>query len=160
MSKFFLNTLDVSENVAWKALQKKNPVGFDVAQQQGLHKNRPHALGEVLSDTENHIKSFPKVDSHYCRKSSIRQYLSPLLSIQEMYRLFVTKQQLEGKDIVTSLNTYEQVFYLMNLSFHRPKKDLCTKCTGYRNAPVKTNEMKMEFQLHISEAKKVRDYTA
>ena len=34
---------------------------------------------------ENHIKSFQKIESHYFRKSSTRrQYISPLLSIEEM----------------------------------------------------------------------------
>lgn len=43
----------------------------------------PEKLNEVI----DHIKSFPTVESHYCRSSSTRQYLQPGLSVAKMYSL-------------------------------------------------------------------------
>lgn len=155
---FFLHTLDVTENVVKTALEKKNPVGLVEKHKTGIHPNRPHALTkEELLEINSHINSFPKVDSHYCRKTTKRQYLSPLLSIEEMYRLYV--QQRQGKEGKTaSLSSYKRVFYPKNLAFHRPKKDQCSTCSGYYRASVKTEIMKMNHALHRAEVDAVRAY--
>ena len=106
MPNVFLHTFDVTENVRTE-IEKKNLVGLAGKHKAGTHKNRPNALttDEIL-EINNHIDSFPKVYSHYCRKNSKLQYLSPLLSIEQMYRMYVEQRQgKEGK--TASLSKYE-----------------------------------------------------
>lgn len=37
---------------------------------------------------KNHIGSFPKMESHYCRKNFKKLYLAPDLNVTTMYRLY------------------------------------------------------------------------
>lgn len=58
---------------------------------------RPYARGKnkkkYISDTEldkvrAHINRFPRMESHYCRKDSKKEYLEGTLNIRTMFRLF------------------------------------------------------------------------
>ena len=76
-----------------------------------------------------HIESFPKVESHYCRKSTQRQYLSPLLSVNKMFDLYKADNPSH-----VSLHVYRAVFNTeFNLGFHTPKKDSCKQCESFKN---------------------------
>ena len=46
-----------------------------------------------------------------------------------------------------------------NLSFHRPKKDLCSKCEKYDNADDKVPLEEEHFLLHLSRKKQAQDET-
>ena len=62
---------------------------------RGKQKTRSRVLQEdVKAQIRQHIKSFPVMKSHYSRgKSKTREYLSPLLSVAEMHRLYVEKYE-------------------------------------------------------------------
>ena len=55
---------------------------------------------------ERHIDRFPRMESHYCRKKTSYQYLSPDLSLIKMYELY---QQECSKENTTaaSLSRYK-----------------------------------------------------
>jgi len=82
------------------------------------------------------INSFPQVEGHYCRSNSTVSYLSPELSISQMYRLYksdfcATKNI---SDPVTS-GVYRRIFVTdFNLRFFVPKKDQCSTCNAYYDA--------------------------
>ena len=87
--QFYLDTLVISNDFVITALDKVNDVGFVRPSAAGGPKPQsPHYLNEEKVEIRRHIESFPTVDSHYCRKTSTRKYLSPILSIQEMYRMY------------------------------------------------------------------------
>ena len=77
----------------------------------------------IVNEISDHIKSFPNVESHYCRKYSKKFYLlEEGLSVTKMYRLF-----LEAKGY-TSVNVSRQMYSKIfntknNLAFFKPKKD-------------------------------------
>ena len=50
-----------------------------------LPKATPLATIQLVKE---HIDSFPTIESHYCRRDSLNQYLSPDLNISKTYRLY------------------------------------------------------------------------
>lgn len=75
-----------------------------------------------------HIESFPKVQSHYCRQTSSREYLESTLSINKMYELYQERCKEENKQPVKA-SFYRYIFCNeYNIFFHVPKKDRCDLC--------------------------------
>lgn len=72
---------------------------------------------EIRKAVLTHIEKFPRVESHYCRKDSQKQYLHPDLNACTMHRMYLA----EGNPKV-SLSFYQKLIYGLNLSFHKPKK--------------------------------------
>ena len=47
---------------------------------------------QVLLKIREHILSFPRVESHYCRKSRGKEYLPANLSLPKMYALYKLRE--------------------------------------------------------------------
>ena len=92
---------------------------------QGLHK-KYSVDPEKIKIVHNHIKSFPVMDSHYCRMSTQKKYLSSDLNLQKMYKLHLSSNLV---DEPVKFWMYEHIFNTeYNYSFFVPKKDICDKC--------------------------------
>ncbi|CAC5384820.1 unnamed protein product [Mytilus coruscus] len=129
VKSFFLTTLDISgRRIQW-FFEKKSPQFED---KRGRHVKRK--ISEESKDRiRNHINSFPRIDSHYCRSSVKRQYLDLCLSIANMYELYVLTCNATGV-IPEKYHTYKNIFNLeFNLGFHTPKKDRCDLCEEYKS---------------------------
>ena len=83
--KFYLHKLSIAETIVTTALSKKAEGGVVHADEKGSHSNRPQDLGAEKDQIRNHIKSFPVINSYYCRKSTSSQYLPPTLSVEHMH---------------------------------------------------------------------------
>ena len=102
-----------------------------------------------------HINRFPRMESHYCRQKSTRDYLHPDLNKKKMHAMFV--EEYASKNIVVSYSTYCEVLKTQNLSFHNPKKDLCKLCESYRKGDAeKKIELQSQFEEHTKEKEAVR----
>lgn len=156
---FFLETLDISDQMVITANKKALSIGICSTDKRGKHKNRPHSISlQKKQFVREHIKSFPTVDSHYCRKDSQKQYLSPELSVSKMYRLYVEKCQSTGHSPV-KLSFYHQIFCKeFNISFHKPLKDLCDICSSYKNVDASVrSEMEEKYLLHLRNKEAARE---
>ena len=93
---------------------------------RGKHRNRPHTVpNSVRALIRSHIGSFPKQLSHYSRKKSEKECLSPVLSLSKMYRLFTELHP----DVKASKILYNKVFVKdFNLHFGLPHLDTCKYC--------------------------------
>ncbi|KAF9791362.1 hypothetical protein SFRURICE_014074, partial [Spodoptera frugiperda] len=157
---FFINTLSISHQTVYTALEKiKSDKGL--IENRGCHNTRPRKMSlETEENIKEHIQLFPAVESHYTRKNSARQYLSELLNISKMYRLYEAWFA-EGHYScrMASKRQYETIFNTrFNYSFHRPKKDQCGQCALYRQAdPVTEETMREKFNQH--QKNKERKYT-
>ena len=101
---------------------------------RGKHSNRPKKItSSITKQVKEHIKSFPAMRSHYSRsKNKRRRYLSPLLSVAEMHRLYVEKYEGGVKNSVVKYHYYNKVFNEnFNLSFGYPKTDTCGTCEEF-----------------------------
>lgn len=87
----------------------------------------------VTDDDKQHISMFPKVESHYCRKNSNREYLEENLSYAVMYRLYQEWARGNDKKVAT-LSYYKNIFDTQfNLGISKPKKDRCDTCECHQN---------------------------
>lgn len=159
---FFLNTLSITEQIIYTALEKikRNESLID---KRGKHQNRPHQMKLDTEDSiRNHINLFPKVDSHYTRKESKREYLCENLNISKMYRLYKTwfaKQNYPDNVKMASKRQYERVFNTnYNFSFFKPKKDQCTLCSQYQQADsVEKASLEENYRKHLRMKERVRE---
>lgn len=135
--RFFLLTLDVSKNRIYYFFKKHydQETGTSIPPRKGKYVKR-RTPDEKTLEVKNHIQSFPCIDSHYCRANSQKQYLEAGLNLSKMYKLYVERSSSPVKK-----NIYDKVFNEeFNLSFHKPKKDLCDCCAAYRNMSNPTND--------------------
>ncbi|GFO31056.1 tRNA uridine 5-carboxymethylaminomethyl modification enzyme mnmg [Plakobranchus ocellatus] len=103
------------------------------------------------------INKFPRVESHYCRKSTGRQYLGPQLSISKLYDLYVDERKQQGIK-PASKTVFESIFNPdFNLGFHVPLKDRCDFCSVFeKSSEEEKNNMKADFERHVREKDLVR----
>lgn len=148
---FFLKTLDINfERVIHAHEHADEAKSFHQKDARGSHAPVNKTKPEVLTAIRNHIESFPKAPSHYCRKDSKREYLEdPKLSISKMHRLFMEA----NPNVKVSLPLYQKIFCQnYNISFHVPKKDKCSNCCKFANTPSTDPEyekVKEEHESHI-----------
>ena len=85
--KLYLATLGNKQDVVFGAIRKLSDTVTVIADMRGTHKNYP-TLDENIVQDISRIKSLSNVPSHYCRKSSSKQYLKDDLSLAAIYRLY------------------------------------------------------------------------
>ncbi|CAH2100600.1 unnamed protein product [Euphydryas editha] len=161
---FFLNTLQISEQTVYTAIEK-NDSDLDKMDNRGKHNNRPHKMSVPTEESiVSHIKLFPSKEAHYVRKSSKRKYLCETLNISKMYRLYTDwfKKQTDGRysdDQMATKRQYETIFNTkFNYSFFNPKKDLCGTCTLYEQLEGENKEsLKDKYMKHISNKERIRE---
>lgn len=94
-SKGFYNTLDISEKTIRYRLDKGL---YSTKDRRGKHvkKQIPEKEKNYIRE---HIKQFPKVPSHFCRKDVQRKYLDSNLSLKKMYRMYEDECKSKGRTI-------------------------------------------------------------
>jgi hypothetical protein len=159
--KFFCKTLAISKKSVNYAIKHKNELGqfCEPNLKKGL---RPSNKTSDLRTNfvHEHISSFPLVESHYCRANSSAQYLSPELSIAEMYRLY--KGHFCSEKNITdpvTFGVYRRIFVTdYNIRFFVPKKDQCSTCNGYYEATTEDKvNMQSEWEAHKMREKEAMD---
>lgn len=82
----------------------------------------------------------PKVPSHYCRASTTRQYVdNAFLSKQNMYNIFKNWCSENGKQPL-NLKAFKSILQEQKISIHKPRKDQCDICVGYKCGTVSHDE--------------------
>ncbi|CAG9762539.1 unnamed protein product [Ceutorhynchus assimilis] len=155
--KMFISTLDVGEKVLRNAVKKVQSTGVLEKEKRG-GRDKISALKDraVRDSIINHINKFPRVESHYYRKDSSREYLHGDLSLRKMYDMFI--EELQSTESKPSFSLYRFIFKKINLSFHRPKKDQCGTCRVYHQASEEEKiKIKEIFDKHIVEKEAVRE---
>ncbi|KAK3910145.1 putative ATP-dependent RNA helicase DHX34 [Frankliniella fusca] len=150
--KMFLETFDISVRVAKTALSKNSP------DKRGKHSNHKKLNPELISSVKNHIKSFPMIDSHYCRAESQRKYLDEHLSIAKMHRMYLIGKD-KGDSSTASLRQYRDIFNsYFNLSFFKPKKDQCSDCAKWEQSSKDAESpLAVSHKLHLASKEHVRN---
>ncbi|KAK3911441.1 GATOR complex protein MIOS [Frankliniella fusca] len=141
----FLDTLDISVKVVQTAHKKNSP------DKRGKHENRKTTSPILIGSVKDHIKSFPVIESHYCREGTRRRYLQANLSVARMYRLYI--MQVGKGEHTASLRQYRDIFNCsFNLGFYKPKKDQCSLCFKWNSLSpedrVANVELKREYDEH------------
>ncbi|ESO94884.1 hypothetical protein LOTGIDRAFT_175323 [Lottia gigantea] len=159
--KFFLATLCVSFGPVYTALAEKGEAGNFVGEgKRGHHTPSNKTSEERLDLVRKHIESFPKIESHYTRSDTHRQYLNLDLSISKMYQLYklYCDQLVPPKTNPVEELTYRRLFCTeYNLSFFHPKKDQCMKCSKHEILTGIDNvNFEEEYQAHLQRSKEAQ----
>ncbi|CAH0731003.1 unnamed protein product, partial [Brenthis ino] len=131
--KTFLSTLGITENSVryWiehseKGMTRKH--GGTRPLQEKRSKDCMISLNKFFDD-------LPKMPSHYCRASSTKLYLEPVVQSKlKLYKLYCEKCN-EQQEKPASRWLFDQTFNKKNLSLFSPKKDQCRVA----NDPVVTD---------------------
>lgn len=94
----FLSTLSISNTVVETAFSKLGEGGSISPSKVGKTRTKnPRAIPEELKNSvRQHIGLFPKVESHYVRKDTQREYLDEKLNISVMHKAYL--QWISNKD--------------------------------------------------------------
>ena len=158
---FFLKTLSVSEKLVLYTIRKAETMcssSFSLSDMRGHHQPHNKTSDELLEAVRLHIQSFPTMEPHYTRSNTARKFLGSELNITKMYELYEDDAKSKGQEYV-KIGIYRRVFCdEFNLSFHRPKKDMCGKCEQYENATdVEKGSLEEEFRQHIRRKSEARE---
>ncbi|CAK1598252.1 unnamed protein product [Parnassius mnemosyne] len=152
---FFKNTLGINDRPIRTVLDKKNEQGIIVGEQRGKHNNKKRISEEALNEVRCHINSIPRIESHYLRKQTSKEFIDGGKTLSELYRDY--KAECIEKNIpFVKIHIYRKVFNTeFNISFFVPKKDQCDLCTAYKNADIK-QDLEDKYQTHLKEKNESR----
>lgn len=93
MQKFFKATLDLGDQIIKTALRKKSEAGFIEGEQRGKHKNHPTLDPAIKKSVFQIINSIPRIESHYLRAQTTREYIKRERSLADIYRDYKALRQ-------------------------------------------------------------------
>ena len=86
--KFFTATLGISGRMVQTVEEKRisGQAGVILTDLRGKHNNHASVSIEVKERIRKHISSIPKIESHYCRARTSKEYIPGDKSISDLYR--------------------------------------------------------------------------
>lgn len=149
-----MNTLAVSERTIRTIIQgRASSSGIVPEDKRGRHCSRPNQIDEeILNSVKDHIKSVPRIESHYLRASTSREFIDGGLTIAEMHRQY-KQDRVSNNKPAASYNCYAHIFNTaFNIGFFIPKKDQCDTCEAYKNSTgEEKSKMESEYMSHQEE---------
>ncbi|RVE43346.1 hypothetical protein evm_011986 [Chilo suppressalis] len=155
---FFKNTLDINDRPIRTVISKLNTSGIVEPEKRGKHEKHATKIPEVLLEgVRKHINKIPRIESHYLRKQTTREYIDGGKSLTDLYADY-KKECLKNNDEYVKIHTFRKVFNTeFNISFFIPKKDQCDLCTSYKNAnQEEKSSLEEKYQNHLEEKERSR----
>jgi len=103
--EFYLGTLDIS-NKRIDYFHRRGPEAKYIDKRGRCQKQK--TPNEVLEGIREHINSYPRIESHYCRSSTTKEYLEAGLSVSKMYKHY-TIECAKKEQIQAKIHTYRRV---------------------------------------------------
>ncbi|KAJ8926235.1 hypothetical protein NQ314_021423 [Rhamnusium bicolor] len=131
---FFLKVQWTLTTVPYEQLSKKKNLVFFEDDQRGKHGKHKKVDPEIKADMRRHINSIPRVESHYLRAQTKREFIEggkSLADIFEDYKQNCISQNRPYGNRVMFSPIFNMVY---NISFFSPKKDQCELCTAFQLA--------------------------
>ncbi|XP_022831051.1 uncharacterized protein LOC111359686 [Spodoptera litura] len=147
---FFINTLGISERTLRTVIESRNSssTGVTPEDKRGKHAHHNQVNPEIIQSVRDHINSVPRIESHYTRANTTREFIDGGLTVKELHRNYLSRR---GTMPSASFDMYYRIFNIeFNLSFFVPKKDLCDLCESYKNATGE-NQLKLKeaYEEHL-----------
>ena len=146
---FYLNTLDISQTRVNNYHATKTPAS-NTPTKYKWSGNKNRKLPDYIKEgIRQHIKSIPRVESHYCRRDTNKEYVAQCgLTVNALYQEYLTQCEDKG-EIPGKLHLYRQIFNNeFNIAFHFPKSDRCDKCEEFRITTEPTEKQLEDYTLH------------
>lgn len=152
--KMFMSTLCIGDRFIRTSLAKNN-MQLSLVDMRGKHGKQKKLDPQILKSIVDHINSFPRIESHYLRKQTTREFIDGTLTVGDMYRAYIEICEKENNIVPAKLSTYSHVFNTrFNIGFFIPKKDQCGLCEQYKNS---SDINKIELQNNLSRLEKNKD---
>ncbi|XP_072389593.1 uncharacterized protein [Diabrotica undecimpunctata] len=149
---FYKATLDISDRMIFTVQNKMNNNDFSQTDFRGRHDSHRKISPELRAAIIEHIQSIPKIESHYLRASTTKEYIDGSKNIKDLFNDFKLKQENDNRDAGTYSKYYKIFTTEFNLSFFQPKKDQCDLCTSYNNSNAdQKKNLEEKYQTHIKE---------
>ncbi|CAG4989653.1 unnamed protein product [Colias eurytheme] len=147
----FSATLDINDRVIRTVIAKSED-GFLKEDMRGKHSNHKKVAESIRQGIRGHIESIPRMESHYIRKDSSREYIDGGKSLSDLYRDYKSLCE-SNEEPYANETLYSRIFNgEFNISFFKPKKDRCELCVRYENAQGSAKEnLEVEYLKHIEE---------
>ncbi|XP_065650615.1 uncharacterized protein LOC136078746 [Hydra vulgaris] len=133
--EFYLCTLDIDEKRIRNHHSTKNKT-TGTPQQYKRGKVPSQTVPNSIKDSvRKHIQSIPRIDSHYCRKSTNKEYIQENLNMTILYEKYCEKCVLDNV-VPAKKSMYRTIFNTeFNIEVHTLKKDRCDKCESMKMNP-------------------------
>lgn len=152
--KFFKSTLGITDRPIRTVIKKKTLFtgGMITEDLRGRHDKHYRIDDTIKNEIREHINSIPRIESHYRRSDSNRQFIDGGKSLAELHRDYVNVCEEKGQPYANYL-MYSRIFnYEFNISFFSPKKDQCEDCVNFANATVEEKEqLRAKYDMHLKE---------
>ena len=146
---FYLTTLDINhKRIQFYHANKQKMCGTPTNLQWGKSANNV-VSPEIKDRIRKHINSLPRVESHYNRENTKKEYLAEGLNVRILYEEYV-KQCSNNGVAPGKIHLYRQIFNdEFNIAFHVPKKDRCDTCEAMKIQNNPAEEDKQNFVAHL-----------
>ncbi|CAG9814696.1 unnamed protein product [Phaedon cochleariae] len=130
---FLINTFGNTERTIRTFIQSiVSDNGMIPQDKRGKHGRQMKIDQEILESVRFHINSIPRVESHYLRANTTREFIDGGLSIAEMHRHYKAERKSDNKQ-AANYDTYARIFNTeFNIGFFVPRKDQCDLCESYK----------------------------
>ncbi|XP_047144327.1 uncharacterized protein LOC124817910 [Hydra vulgaris] len=147
---YYLSTLNISSHRVFyfHKFNKSLTTGTPLQSKSGKYVKK-RLLEESKQVVRDHINLFPRIDAHYSRRKTHKEYMEGSLNIGRMYDLYKIYCD-ENVSPPAKEHMYRYIFnHEFNIVFQKPKKDLCDTCYEYRNIVNASNKQTDSYNKHI-----------
>ena len=156
---FYCGTLAISQKPIYTAHKRSTISNTLQKTTQGKHRKK-YTSDEAANLVREHIRMFPKVESHYCRADSKREYLQGDLSIKKLFDMYIDFAK-ERDAIPVKIHVYRKIFCTeFNYSFNKPFKDRCDLCAEVdlqKKEKTLSKEKENDYVRHLNEKTLMRE---
>ncbi|KAG5879687.1 hypothetical protein JTB14_006472 [Gonioctena quinquepunctata] len=130
----FWATLDHNDRPIRTALSKKTDNGFLEPDGRGKHGHQPTVDPEIKESIKTFINSIPRIESHYLRAQTTREFIESSKCLADLYRDYREEREKANK-CVAPVSMFNRIFRNeFNISFFVPKEDQCDLCETFKNS--------------------------
>lgn len=131
---FFKATLDINDKVIRTVIKKKDERGFIELDLRGKHDNHITVSPEIKNSMREFIQNIPRIESHYLRAKTSREFIESSKSIADLYHDYKESREAENLEFGSKIMFYRIFNTEFNIAFFNPKKDQCDVCDSFLNA--------------------------
>ncbi|CAG9760932.1 unnamed protein product [Ceutorhynchus assimilis] len=146
------STLDLNDRPIRTALKKKTENGFLESDKRGKHGKHPTVDPSIKESVRAFIDKIPRVESHYLRAQTKREYIESGKSLADLHRDYKEERQSQQLGYANSV-MFNRIFNgEFNIGFYSPKKDQCDLCESYKNSDEQGKlKLQESYDLHLKE---------
>lgn len=131
----FLNTLSIGEWSARNWCLQQSVIAQPKLRQSWYDRGKDQA-----ENCKEFLKKLNKVPSHYCRKSTNKEYLERnFRSIQDVFVAYTGECSASGT-IPLSRQAFSRIFNNTNIGIFMPRKDQCDTCVAHEKGTISESE--------------------